>query len=207
MIGLYIVYKEGIELYGATNVTSKKVKQIHTNANVVLLVEDEEQWDQIVVDTVAPVSECPVLKKKIWQDHFKYQGFTGPEDEKLVVLLFTPRRIILHTMNAAPQMLVAETVQFNKDMQILNNHHKQKDMLLLTTVDEDGVAHSHIMMGVFYNPILGFWMSCTAGSIKTVQLERNPHSIITSYENSTGDSFIIEYDISASSDKLILNST
>ncbi|KAA6365884.1 MAG: hypothetical protein EZS28_038589, partial [Streblomastix strix] len=119
MIGLYVVYKEGVRLYGATNVTSKKVKQIHTNANVVLLVEDEEQWDQIVVDTVARINTDPNMKKKIWQNHFKYQGFTDSDDEKLVVLLFTPRRIILHTMNAAPEVLVAETVQHDKDIQIL----------------------------------------------------------------------------------------
>ncbi|KAA6398986.1 MAG: hypothetical protein EZS28_005485 [Streblomastix strix] len=100
-------YNKEVGLYAATSVNTNKVKEINTNPNVALLVVDQQKQDQIYVDAYARISTCPDLKKKIWQDNFKQQGFTGPDDANLVVILFTPRRIIHRTMNAAPEVFVA----------------------------------------------------------------------------------------------------
>lgn len=91
------IYKEGIGLYVGTNAKSKKIKQIISNANVILLTEDKEKWIQVVVDAAAKVSTNPELKKKIWYDGFKKYGFSGPEDDNLALILFTPRRVFHHT--------------------------------------------------------------------------------------------------------------
>ncbi|KAA6395318.1 MAG: hypothetical protein EZS28_009151 [Streblomastix strix] len=105
-------YKEDIGLYTTTQLESRKVKQISANQNAALHVDYKGKYGQLVVDAVAKISSNPEIKKKIWNDGMKQYGYSGPDDEKLVVILFTPRRVILHQSGShIPEVLVAEPVQ------------------------------------------------------------------------------------------------
>ncbi|KAA6397689.1 MAG: hypothetical protein EZS28_006784 [Streblomastix strix] len=196
---------ENVGLYAITGFKSKKVQQIIANPNVSLLIENKETWEQKIFDTAAKICECPEIKKKIWDDEFKQYGFTGPEDEKLAVILFSTRRVIHHNLGShISEVLVAEPVQYDKDLQLLNKLSKLGEPINLVTADERGVLHSRIMGVVMYNSVIGFCMVTKSTSAKNKQLEHNNHAILTSYKAESGDSYTIEAQLSIKKEKEIM---
>ncbi|KAA6378511.1 MAG: hypothetical protein EZS28_025962, partial [Streblomastix strix] len=120
-----VQYIEGVGLYSVTQIDSNKIKQIISNGNVALLTEDKEKWIQVVVDSFAKVSTSLELKKKVWNDQLKKFGFTGPEDEKISVILFTPRRVFHHTQETdCPVVYTTEPIQYDKDLLVLDRMRK-----------------------------------------------------------------------------------
>ncbi|KAA6392739.1 MAG: hypothetical protein EZS28_011735 [Streblomastix strix] len=200
-------YKDGIGVYAVTKIGTHKVKQIQSNANVCLIVSDKEKWEQIIVDCVVHVSQCEELKDQAWEDKFLDYEYTGIDDPKLTFITFTPRRIIHHTMTTPPEVLITEPIQYDKDLQIMKDLSKFGECYHLTSVDENKRVHSRIMGFIFFNPILSFTMGSQTGTTKIISLKHNVHSVLTTYRDSSGDTYSIEALIISQTCKEILYTT
>ncbi|KAA6356658.1 MAG: hypothetical protein EZS28_047815 [Streblomastix strix] len=110
-------------------------------------------------------------------------------------------------MTAPPEELVAEPIQYDKDLQLMKGLSKLGDCFHLTTVDKHGAAHSRIMGALPFHPVLGYYIGCHAGSAKVGQLESNSHAVLTTYRDTTGDSYTVEAQIVPQTDKQILLAT
>ncbi|KAA6364737.1 MAG: hypothetical protein EZS28_039736, partial [Streblomastix strix] len=194
--------------YAIASSRSRKIKQIHSNANVAILFINKEKWEQIVIDVVARVRTNFELKKKVWNDELKAVGLSGPEDDKMAVILLTPRKLIHHSLTQIhPEVLLNEPVQYDKDLQIANDLRKLNIPINLTTMDEYGILHSRIMGQLFFHQTLGFWLHSQKGSGKVLQLQNNINGVLTGYNDETQDSYIIESEIIVHNDLPFLLST
>jgi general stress protein 26 len=148
------------------------------------------------------------VKKKVWEDKYIEYGYSGADDEKLVVIVFTARRVSIHSMaSRVPEVLVAEPIQYDKDLQMMHSLSEMDIPVHLTTVDENGVLHSRLVNTVVFHPVLGFFIGSHFRGKKTKHLAHNSHAVISTYKDSTGDCFTIEADIVVQNEKQFLLAT
>jgi general stress protein 26 len=190
---LETMWSDEIGLYQMTHENSKKGMEIETNHNVALLFEKKETKEEIVVDAVGFVCRCPEVKKKVWRDGYKEQGYLGPEDQQLVVLKFHVRSVTLHSLKDGLKTIQCEPTQYDKDTQMLYKAGILHTPNLLRTVDEKEEPHTRIMGGISFHPTLGFSMG-TQESKKAEEMRKNPHGTITLHDDMTTDEYIFDVD-------------
>ncbi|MDX9719915.1 MAG: pyridoxamine 5'-phosphate oxidase family protein [Myxococcota bacterium] len=93
---------QDLNLFVATFKNSRKVQQIEKNPEVHLAVDVElpdfpKQYLQI--EAIASVSEAIELKTKLWTESMQAY-FSGPEDDKLTIIVMRPYRIELYDMRS-----------------------------------------------------------------------------------------------------------
>lgn len=81
-------YKDGVGLYQITSLGSQKVRQIHANANVSILLENKGKMEQVVVDAVGRVCTNLDIKKQVWHEGLKDWFDDSPEMKDMVVLIY-----------------------------------------------------------------------------------------------------------------------
>ncbi len=83
-------YKEGLGLYWVTRAGSDKLEQLKADKRAVAFFGKMQthKYCEAVFDIEA--STDAAVKAEAWNDGFKQVGYTGPDDENMVILKATP---------------------------------------------------------------------------------------------------------------------
>ncbi|KAA6386233.1 MAG: hypothetical protein EZS28_018241 [Streblomastix strix] len=188
-------YKDGVGLYQITSLGSQKVRQIHANANVSILLENKGKMEQVVVDAVGRVCTNLDIKKQVWHEGLKDWFDDSPEMKDMVVLIYQPRKVVIHSVTAPTRILQCDILKYDRDLLVAKTIQAAKLPYHVTTVDQDGVLRTRLMTTLKFHQTLGFSFITLGTSRKVGHLEKNCTAVITTFKNDTADAYTMEAEV------------
>lgn len=82
-------YHPAVGFYSFTKRTNK-TEQMNNNNNVLLIMYDSVTYEDFEVEAKATLTHSEELSYAVWNDYYKNFGYSGPDDENIIVVRYTP---------------------------------------------------------------------------------------------------------------------
>lgn len=90
-------------LYNLTR-ESEKLKQIKNNNHVALCTYNSTTFDEFEIETHAVIQQSEMIRYAVWLDHYKNYGYSGIDDDRLIIIRYVPYNAIEQNTKAIMEM-------------------------------------------------------------------------------------------------------